>query len=578
MMPRARTHPAFLTTAILAVAASVAALGCGPTATVSGMSSPAADAAPPPDPDAAAPAPDTSPPVDPPDAARAPDVPPAPVDASPADAAPATDGQPAGPAPSTAPGAWARGVQLSLVEVSQAVFIKLGDGNAVTPPEMRNSKLIEGRAAYVRVHVRPEPGFAPRPLRAVLTLAQGDGSQRAIADAKMVAGPSTSENLASTFNFLLPAEAIVPGATLAVAIYADGEASGPEPSAPPRFPGPGGAADLAVQGGLMLMDVVLLPVRGPSGPLDDSPPRRQRLERYMADVYPARKMTIRWHDPVAIDTIIDSSEAFRLMAQARRRDNASAGTYYHLLIAIEDSEDKFLGLGSLAGPAPGEAANRVAMTIVTDHRVDSQMDTVTHEMGHNLGRNHAPGCSAGGTDSRFPYPNTGVGVDGFSLGELASGSDHLPNAPGPFKSKARFKDVMGYCYPTWISDYTWNALMDRIRIVSDYTDLPEMALPGRALQGFYQPGRPPAWAVVSGSPVPDTAVVAPDRFARIERADGSSATVPITVSRLISPAGPEDGRRSIVVNLPDEGELLSSVEVVVDGQRFMVAADELEEL
>ena len=445
------------------------------------------------------------------------------------------------------------------------------------PPAMRNSKLIEGRPAYVRVHVRPESEFSPRPLRAVLTLGPGDGSQRAFADGKMVSGPSSSENLASTFNFLLPAEAIVPGATLSVAIYEGGEASSPEPTSPPRFPREG-AADLAVQNGLMLMEVVLLPVRGPSGPLDDSPPRRQRLERYMADVYPARTMTIRWHDPVEVTSIISSEEAFRLMAQARRRDNASAGAYYHLLIAIEDSEDKFLGLGSLAGPGPNEAANRVAMTIVTEHRVDSQMDTVTHEMGHNLGRNHAPGCNAGGTDNRFPYPNTGVGVDGFSLGELASGTDHLPNAPGPFKSKARFKDVMGYCYPTWISDYTWNALMDRIRIISDYTEMPMTALERRSLQGFYRPGGKPAWAVVGGALVPPTAAGSAQRFARIRRTDGSSLTVPITVSRLISPGGPENSRRSIAVNLPDEDGGLSSIEVFVDGERFMVSGADLETL
>src|SRR4051794_39777189 len=92
------------------------------------------------------------------------------------DAAPPPDGAPpadTGP-PSTEPGEWARQVQLSLVEISQAVFIKLGDDKGAVPPAMRNSKLIAGRAAYVRAHVRTDPGFTARPLRAVLTLGQGD--------------------------------------------------------------------------------------------------------------------------------------------------------------------------------------------------------------------------------------------------------------------------------------------------------------------------------------------------------------------------------------------------------------------
>src|SRR4029453_11681330 len=208
-------------------------------------------------------------------------------------------------------------------------------------PAMRNSKLIEGRAAYVRLHVRPEANFAPRPLRAVLTLAQADGRQQAFADSKRVSGPSSSEQLDSTFNFLLPAEAIKPGSTLVAAIYEQGAATGPQPLSPPRFP-PAGTADLAVQKGPLLVDTVLLPGRGPSGPLDDAPARRQHLERYLADVYPAQKTSIRWHAPVEVASVISSSTAFRLMAQARRADGASPASYYHLLIAVEDSQDKFL--------------------------------------------------------------------------------------------------------------------------------------------------------------------------------------------------------------------------------------------
>jgi hypothetical protein len=325
----------------------------------------------------------------------------------------------------------------------------------------------------------------------------------------------------------------------------------------------------------MLMEVVLMPVRGPSGPLDDSPPRRQHLENYLADVYPAAKMTIRWRDPVTITSVTDSSTAFKMMQNARRQDGAFPGAYYHMLIAVEDSMDKFLGLGALAGERPGDAANRIAMTMVTEHQVDSQMDTVAHEMGHNLGRNHAPGCNASGTDARFPYSNTGVGVDGYSLGERASGRDHLPNAPGPFKSKAKFKDVMGYCYPTWISDYTWNAFAARIRIVTDFTAMTALALPARSLIGYYAPGRAPAWSVVAGDLVTADTPVTAGRQARVTLRDGSRRVVPVAFQKLLSPAGPEDRARSVSLTLPDEGEV-SRVEVLVDGDRLVASGADLD--
>ena len=68
------------------------------------------------------------------------------------------------------------------------------------------------------------------------------------------------------------------------------------------------------------------------------------------------------------------------------------------------------------------------------------------------GRGHAPcvenGGSIEGVDRSFPYGDGSVGVWGWDSrdGTLQSPSD---------------KDVMGYCNPTWISDYTYRALATR---------------------------------------------------------------------------------------------------------------------
>jgi hypothetical protein len=454
---------------------------------------------------------------------------------------------------------WARGVRVGLVEAAQAVFVKLGDAGMVLPSIDRNAPIIEHRALFLRAHVITDSGWAPRKLRAVLTLSL-EGAPMQLEDSRMIAGPSDTEKLESSFNFLVPAAMVQPRTELSVAVYEIGPASGPEPATPPRFPRTG-TADLGVRAGKMVMDVVLVPVLGPSGKLDDSLPRRKRLESYLADVYPVQKMNVRWREPLVITAKIAWMDAFKKLQQAREDDGAKPAEYYHLLMAKEDSSDGFLGLGRVAGPAASEGPNRIAMTNVSNHAVDSEMDTVSHEMGHNLGRQHAPGCNAQGVDTHYPYPDTGVGVDGYSIPEAA------------FKSRKKWKDVMGYCYPTWISDYTWNGLESRVRVVSTYSTSPFQPLPAHALQGFYAPGTRPVWGRVRGTLVSEEQAVTTSRRARIILASGEERIVAIDVSRLLSPAGPEDGARQVSVNLPDEE--IASVEVTLDGDRFVVPPDVL---
>jgi hypothetical protein len=452
---------------------------------------------------------------------------------------------------------WARGVKVGLVEAAQAVFVKIGDGDGVVATLDRNAAVIEKRALFVRAHVVAAAGWRPRPVRAVLTLvAAGDAHE--LEDTRMIAGSSDTQKLESSFNFLVPAALVKPMTEISVSVYEVGPASGADPQPPPRFPATGGA-DLGVKGGRMVMDVVLVPVLGPSGPLDDSPARRQHLESYLGDVYPVQQFNVRWHDPIKITAKLGWMDAFKMLQQARLDDGAKPAEYYHLLMAKEDSNDGFLGLGSEAGPAASDAPYRIAMTNVSKHAVDSEMDTVSHEMGHNLGRMHAPGCMAQGTDPRFPYADTGVGVDGYSIPEAA------------FKSRLQFKDVMGYCYPTWISDYTWNGFERRARVVSAYpTTMPFQPLAARSLQGFQAPGTSGRWGVVPGTLVADQPVTA-QRQARLTLAGGAQQIVPIDVRLLRSPAGPEPGARQIAVDLPDEE--LAAVEVLLDGERLVVPPD-----
>ena len=68
-----------------------------------------------------------------------------------------------------------------------------------------------------------------------------------------------------------------------------------------------------------------------------------------------------------------------------------------------------------------------------------------HEWGHNFGRRHAPCGGAGNPDGSYPYAGGSIGVYGYNGSSLLSPST--------------YKDLMGYCSPDWISDYTYEAIL-----------------------------------------------------------------------------------------------------------------------
>jgi hypothetical protein len=77
-----------------------------------------------------------------------------------------------------------------------------------------------------------------------------------------------------------------------------------------------------------------------------------------------------------------------------------------------------------------------------------------HEIGHNLGRRHAPCGGAGGVDPSYPY-------SGASIGQYATDIRSATNIS--FYTPSDHVDMMSYCSPEWISDYTYKGLYNNQR-------------------------------------------------------------------------------------------------------------------
>jgi hypothetical protein len=67
---------------------------------------------------------------------------------------------------------------------------------------------------------------------------------------------------------------------------------------------------------------------------------------------------------------------------------------------------------------------------------------MAHELGHNWGRYHAPCGGVAGPDPSYPYAGGVTGAFGW-------------NVRTNTLMQASIYDLMGYCSPTWISDYNY---------------------------------------------------------------------------------------------------------------------------
>jgi PKD repeat protein len=71
-----------------------------------------------------------------------------------------------------------------------------------------------------------------------------------------------------------------------------------------------------------------------------------------------------------------------------------------------------------------------------------------HELGHNFDQRHAPCGDPANIDPDYPYPNADIGLYGVNVDQSA------------LRPPSEWKDLMSYCGPEWISDYTYTRILN----------------------------------------------------------------------------------------------------------------------
>jgi hypothetical protein len=350
----------------------------------------------------------------------------------------------------------AKGVSIGEVALYQTVKRSFFGG---TPPTSGITvPTVAGRPALLRVFTTTDPAYDKSAVTARLTLGQD-----APIEVVGVVSTSTDAALTSTINFDIPADKMVVGQTFRVDLLQSPD-RGNAANTAAGYPGMG-TASLDVQSDGLQLKVMIVPVRyGADGSKRLPDTTQQQLDgykNYFFSFYPAASVEITVREPWTWNQPIDPSgggwsEVLDAVAGLRQTDHAPADLYYFGAFEPAGSFDQFCAQGCVAGlgmvGTTGDTYSRAAVGV--GYPGDMAWTTAIHETGHNQGRNHADCGGAQGIDPKFPYPQAGIGVWGYDL------------VNRKLVSPLVGKDMMGYCDPYWISDYTYKAIFDRMKNVN----------------------------------------------------------------------------------------------------------------
>jgi len=306
--------------------------------------------------------------------------------------------------------------------------------------------LVAGRDALLRVFVTAErsTGAGLPPVRARFHLS-GAQAHEVVIPAQTGTIPTEVEegDLLRSANATIPAGIVRPGLEMVIEIDPDGTLD-PGLLSTRRIPQMGRAAVEVYD--MPHLDLTLIPFiwsAEPDSTIIDivreiaADPDNHELLRETRTLMPVGSLDVTAHDPVL---------------SSRNNANALLGETSAIRV-MEGGSGFYMGTmsGRLGGSAGGGLAHLGGRSSVSVPRGP----TMAHELGHNLFLRHAP-CGSADPDPSYPYPDGSIGAWGYDSRD--GGSLVPPSTP----------DVMSYCGPGWISDYSFSkALRYRVSTGAD---------------------------------------------------------------------------------------------------------------
>jgi hypothetical protein len=253
-----------------------------------------------------------------------------------------------------------------------------------------------------------------------------------------------------------------------------------------------------------------------------------------------------------VDTSTEWSDALRELELLRRAE-APGKHYYGMVRPMVSAGTAGIGYVNRVG------ASSPNLSSLGWDATRNWRRTMTHELGHNFGREHAPCGNVSSYDPAYPY-----------AGGALSDTPLFESLLGDIQSPANQFDVMGYCNGAWFSDYN-------LREVQRFLEArPQPALAqesATATEVIHVSGRIGAGGV-RFDPIQRARGAAPAAVGgayrlRVQTADGTTILLPLETVAVDHADPPEEHFFAV---LPAPGAL-ANVDVLRNGAVLAHAAD-----
>lgn len=263
------------------------------------------------------------------------------------------------------------------------------------------------------------------------------------------------------------------------------------------------------------------------------------VERTITDVWPIKGVEVKQRAPYTSSVVLTGSATsawgtlLDQLSQVKTADGSSRNYYGFVKVNYGS------GVAGIGYIGRGVATGR-----------DDSLSTVAHELGHNMGRPHAPCGGVAGADPSYPYAGAKIGTWGWNGTSLLSPS--------------RYVDLMSYCSPEWVSDYSYEKVQQFISGRGEFAPdamLPDMRWTDAVLiAGRLLPSGEVRWAPVQRVRAPLSEAVRGDAALVLRSDDGAVVRLPVDLDETA-----EGDERHFVTVAPWVGAL-SAVELEVGGR------------